>query len=576
MQSEHFKTAKQYAEDIVKGKIPAEEHKVAGCKRFLDDLKRTDLQLNTKEADFVIEAIQKFIVHNTGEDLSGNALMGKPLILLPWQVFIVYNLVGFEWKNGSKRYNEAFIYTPRKNGKTLFVAGLSWGLSLLYAKSGSQLYIVAASSKQAGQSFNDIVYSVKDKGLKNFLIHNSINEHSIVWQSEENGKVVASMRIEALASNPDKHDSFICNLAIVDELHAVPAKEYNRFKEAQKAFSNRLIVAITTAGDNMNSFGFRRLEYAKKVVKGLKDDAFFAYLSMAEQDENGNVDYTSPIQHEKANPSYGVTIRPQDMLNDSLQAQNDPQQRKDFLSRSLNVYTTAMRSYFDVEKFRASDQKCAEALNMPDITALSQLPIKWYGGADLSKLHDLTAACLYGTYKDIDICITHAFFPVVMAHKKAEEDEIPLFGWSDDGLLTLCNTPTVEYSDVVDWFKSMRSMGFKVKKVAFDKKFGREFFALMKAENFNMEDAPQFYYAKSEGFRRIEKKVNDGLFYYMGSEAYEYCVSNVHAIEKTDDMIQYEKIGQTMRIDLFDSSVFACRAKLTDDEKEKAASSWEW
>ena len=95
-----------------------------------------------------------------------------------------------------------------------------------------------------------------------------------------------------------------------------------------------------------------------KVVNGtIKDDSLFVFISRADQDENGEVDYTNPIQHEKANPSYGVTIRPDDLMNEALQAQNDPQQRKDFLSRSLNVYTTAMRSYFNIEEFKRSDNK---------------------------------------------------------------------------------------------------------------------------------------------------------------------------------------------------------------------------
>ena len=67
-------------------------------------------------------------------------------------------------------------------------------------------------------------------------------------------------------------------------------------------------------------------------------------MCCANPDENGNIDFTNPEVHEMANPSYGVTIRPEEMLNESLQAQNDPQQRKDFLAKSLNVYTSSMKA----------------------------------------------------------------------------------------------------------------------------------------------------------------------------------------------------------------------------------------
>ena len=59
---------------------------------------------------------------------------------------------------------------------------------------------------------------------------------------------------------------------------------------------------------------------------------------------------------------------------------------------------------------------------------MAKLPIKWYGGADLSKMHDLTGTALHGRYKDVDISITHAFMPVVQANLKADEDHIPFSG----------------------------------------------------------------------------------------------------------------------------------------------------
>lgn len=574
MRYDNLDTVKKYATDCANGKKIACPELRMSCKRFLSDIERKDFDFNPRDAEFVIKIIEKTIVHKKGEAIDGTSLTGKPFLLEPWQMFIIYNLLGFFISDtNERRYKEAFIFIPRKNGKTSFIAALAWGLALLQRKSGSTVYIVGAALRQAMQSFEFLKFNLREMGeIEFFKILDNNASHLIEREfMDGSGQCVGSMKIEALAANPDAQDSLNCNIAIADEMHAYKnATQYNVIKEAMKAYTNKLMIGITTAGKNMNSFCYNRVQYGIKVLNGtVKDDSLFVFICKAEESDKGDVDFTNPIQHEMANPNYGISIRPQDMMNDAIQALNDPQQRKDFYAKSLNIFTAAQKAYFNIHEFQSSDKKYNWSLD-----ELRKLPIRWYGGTDLSKLHDLTAAVLYGNYNGVDIIIPHCWFPVTAAHEKAEQDNIPLFGWEEDGWLTMSNSPTVNHAEIVNWFVKMRESGFNIVRVGHDRKFCREYFIEMKKAEFDIVDQVQYFYRKSEGFRHIEKKAKEGDLYYLHSEAFEYCVQNVSAIEKTDDMIQYEKIKQEMRIDVFDAAVFGCVRMLYDMEEQDNEVQW--
>lgn len=572
----YWDTAFGYAKDCISGKIIANEYRIKGCQRFLDDYSSGKWDFSPEVPERIIQIIETMLVHRQGEDVNGSPMRGKPFILLPYHIFVIYNLYGFKQKNSKiNRFTEGLIFVPRKNVKTTFAAALSFANGLVYKDSGAKMYIVAAALKQTMEAFDFLDFNVKHMGADDnvgegpFHIINNNNEHSI---KAEIGEGLFSF--DALASNPDAQDSFNCNFAIADEIHAFKkAKQYTLFRDAMKTYRNKLMLGISTAGDDPNGFLAERVRYSKRVLdKEVEADRYFCFICEADPISGSGgkaIDYLDPVTHEKANPGYGVTIDPEEIMEAALSAQNTPSERKDFFAKSLNVFTSSINAYFDMVTVRSSDSKHDWTLE-----ELSKLPIKWYGGADLSKRNDLSGVALHGRYKGVDIAITHAFIPITTAAQKAEEDSIPFYWWQEKGWLTMCNSSVIEYEDVVKWFISMKKKGFKIKWVGYDRRYAREFVLKMKKAGFKVRDQSQRYTEKTESFREIETQIIKGNYYYLHNKAYEYCIENVKAIEDSDDFVRYEKVQPKHRIDLFDADVIATKQMLIGEEKESKAEGW--
>lgn len=563
----------------------------AACKRFLADLQDPRWDFRTDMAESIIDIIETLFCHQQGEDLSGRPMRGRPLILEPFQLFIIYNICGFFLPGTDiRRFQEAMLMLARKNGKTPFATALCWAMGLWYSKSFSKIKTVSGSMKQNMEGFGFLSYNLHRLGLTvnedaahGLRVLDSSLGHSFsgaIWEGQ--------ISFEALAYKPDIFDAFNANIVLLDELelykNAIP---YGRLKDATKAYSNKLIMAVTTAGDDGTGFCAQRMTYCSKIARGeitgADADRIFAFLARADPDpETQEVNYLDPLNWQKANPNWGVTIRPSDMEASALQAMNDPQMRKEFLTRSLNVFVASFKAWFNIDEFARSDTR----YNFTP-AQLAKMIKAWYGGADLSKLHDLTAACIVGEIpakaaatpdwqpkENVLVIIPHCWFPVVAAAEKADKDNIPLFGWKDDGWLDMPNEPSMDPTEPVKQFQAWKKTGFAIKKVGHDRKFARPYYAAMKKAHFTVVDQPQLAIAKSEGLRYIEHKAKIGCLYYCHAEPFAYCVQNVRGQEKQDDVVVYDKVSPNSRIDVFDAAVFATIRMLVDTGKAADIAAW--
>ena len=585
----HFAEVLCYAQET-EADSGIEELQRLSARRFLDDLRSRRWDFDPTLPEFIIETMTGLFCFAQGERIDGTPLRGQPLELMPWHLFTIYNVAGFQMPGTTvRRYTEADLFAPRKSVKTTFGEGMQTALALWYRRSGAKAKTVAGSLKQGMEGFDWLTYNFKRLGLvaennppgKLRLLDSSLG-HRIegeIWGGFIN--------LETLAFKPELFDSFNAQFIHLDELELYKNDiPYTRLRDSMKAFTNKLILCTFTAGDDGLGFAAQKRDYMEKILRktvtGTDADRTFVFLAQAPEGEDGEIDYLNPAVHRAANPAYGITIRPEDMIAAAEQAEAQPRLRKEFFTRSLNRFVSSFKAWFDVEEFRRSDRQYNWSPEQ-----LARMVKAWYGGADLSKLHDLTAVCLAGEIpaeqakradwippEDELVLIPHCWFPIVAASEKADQDQIPLFGWEEDGWLDMPNTPSMDPAEPVQQFQKWKQAGFRIRKIGHDKKFARPYVAAMTKAGFKIQDQPQFYRMKSEGFRYIEHKAKIGCLYYLHAEPFEYCVQNVRAAEKDDDAVQYEKLAEHNRIDVFDAAVFATVRLLIETERSSGMTGW--
>lgn len=559
----------EYTESILEGRKLACREDIQKCERFVRDLESEKWDIDTRPADIQIKWSEKTFYLHDGQTVDGKALAGTTIVYQPWQLFDIYNIfIFYDKETGLRRFGEAYIMTPRKQGKSTYITSMAHGMGYYYRKSNASIGILSASLKDT-KAIMDLFIANIEKYLygsklqarrDGWKLTDNNNEHRIYNPNFLDGTI----DIEAYAHKDGGQHGLKKLITIIDEVHLMKsAVEFKSFQKSTQIYANGLNIAITTAGISRTSFCYEYTEYAKKILSGeIVNDRMYVHISKADEDDDGQVDMMDPDQLEKACPSLGVTVSKERLLADAETAMMSSDLKVEFLAYTLNIFQNKVKAYFNVNKFVTSNELYDWSLE-----ELADIPITWYGGVDLSRKYDLTAGALYGEYAGVGIIIPHAWFPRTEATNKAREDNIDLFGWEEDGDLTICNGNIIDEDDVVDWFCEMEDLGFSISSIGVDKQYAKKFKFKMMDKGFDIDDQAQTDYAISPGFNEIQDKVIDEKLYYLDSSAFEYCVQNLK-VRDLGPVKQLRKVSEKGRIDIFMAAVFAAVQKIKSIEEE--------
>lgn len=355
----------QYAEDVIAGKIIACNYVKLACERYLKLFDREDIYFQPEKVDRVINFISK-LKHFTG------AHSGKPFILSDWQKFIMFSIYGFYRKSDNTRLvRNAYIEINRKSGKTATVAAMCLYHLIADNEDNAQVILSATSAKQAKICFDmcsNFIRPLDPKGKFFKRYRDSIKFDR------------TNSELHIVAADASRLDGYNASMFVCDELHEFPdGSVYNVLQSSVGMREQPLGVCITTAGFNQTSFCYDMRANCIDILQGLKeDDAQFCIIYTLDEDD----DYRDEDNWIKCSPNLGVTVKPDYLRQQLIQAQNNPSLLTNFLTKLMNKWVSSVEEWLPQEYIR----KCT---NNVDLKYFKDCYA--YVGQDLGSTGDLTA-----------------------------------------------------------------------------------------------------------------------------------------------------------------------------------------
>lgn len=432
--------AKQYAKDILSGKINACKFIKQACVLFLNNLKRADLYIDEDEINQVVRFINQLELTEQ--------LTPKNFLLEPFQVFIIANIYGFYYKSNKKRKHKyIYIEIPRKNGKSMLVNALALYHTIF--DTDSQIVLSANSREQAK--------NVNFKQVKNYC--DQLDKRKKYLKQLYSKVKCGTNELIVTASDSKRLDGLNCSVGIIDELHAAKNGDmYNVIKSSQGSRKNPLLLVITTAGDDTDSFCYKMREYNTEILSGVKtDDSQFSLIYTLDEGD----DYTLEENWYKANPNLDVSVEKDFYVSEIVKAMNNPVETNGIKVKNFNVWLQNKgkeERYIDMEYIKSSIQKI-------DIREERFNELDCWVGVDLGSVSDLTAT---STMIQLDDKLYFFFEYYLPEYPHDSGVNLKQFKeWAQQGYINITGDNATDYNKITQDLLNIQSEHF-INQVSYD------------------------------------------------------------------------------------------------------------
>tara|TARA_R110000851_G_scaffold30062_1_gene82166 strand:+ start:1308 stop:2873 length:1566 start_codon:yes stop_codon:yes gene_type:complete len=497
------------------------------------------------EADRSVAFIETFIQHTKGE------LAGKQMILEKWQKDDIIRPL-FGWKNketGLRKYRQAYIEIPRKNGKSTLAAAIAIYILFADSERGAEVFSCAGDRSQAS-----IIFDIAKTMIRNDKDLNSrakIFRSSIVNPSKGN-------TYKALSADAKLQHGHNGHAIIFDELHTQPNDElYQTMKTSMAARTQPLLISLTTAGSNKTDGNICWImhDYAKKVKSGIIDDPTFLTVIYS-ADEKDDIQLESTWK--KANPNYGISVRKDYMKEQAKLAMDLPSYENSFRRLHLNQWTTNETKWISDKQWMACDQKL-------DLEKLKN--VECFAGLDLSSVRDLSALTLFFPMDDGTYHIVPFFWlPKLTAQERSRKDKVPYLEWARNGFIELTEGDVQDYDFIRKKINDL-SLQYRIKSIAYDRWNASQLVIQLQDDGANLSPFGMGYVSQSAPTKEMEKMVLKKLLVHGGNPVLRWQMQNVQLKIDPASNCKVDKAKSSEKVDGVISTIMSIGEWMLSDTK---------